>query len=120
LHSPEREKRVGIVIQDGAGKAADVEEALRVALGQTLAAGQVVVAFVGEGVWAAAAPPLSVEQGGEIEKHLGTLLELGHQLVAEAEALQAQGVPLVREGIAVASREDVLGRLDAVEVLLAL
>jgi hypothetical protein len=118
--STEGDKSVGVVIQRGAGEAPDVEEALRVALGQTLAAGRVIVAFVGAGVWAAAPPPVRGEQATEIEKHLGRLVELGHELGVEADALKVEGIPRVREGITVGSRGEVLSRLEGVDVILAL
>jgi hypothetical protein len=97
-----------------------MEEALRVALGQTLAAGDVLVAFVGAGVWAASAPPLPGGQAAEIEKHLAMLVELGHELVAEAESLEAQGIRAVRDGVAICPRDEVLARLAQVDVTLVL
>lgn len=105
-----------MIVRRAAVQAPDVEEALRVALGQTLAAGRVMVAFVGAGVWAAAAPPLAVTEATEIGKHLGMLLELGQELMAEADALKAQGIRAVRDHIRVRSRKELWTCLTQADV----
>jgi sulfur relay (sulfurtransferase) DsrF/TusC family protein len=120
LPSRKDRKTVGVVIRRGPREAPDVEEALRVALGQTLAAGRVVVALVEAGVWAAA-PALEVGgPGREIEKHLDMLLELGQELVVEAEALRARGIPGVREGVTTLARTELLSRLGEADIILNL
>jgi hypothetical protein len=120
LPSRETGKSVAVIVRRGAKQAPGVEEALRVALGQTLAAGRVIVAFVEAGVWAVAVPPLPGEQAAEIEKHLGMLLELDQEVVAERDALETQGIRAVRDHIAVQSREEVLTRLGQADAVLVL
>lgn len=116
----ESPRSVAVIVRRGADQAADVEEALRVALGQTLAAGEVTVIFVDDGVWAAAAPPHSGGPGADITNHLEMLAELGHEVVAEAGALEARGVRCVRSHVAVRPREEILARLARMRVILAL
>jgi hypothetical protein len=118
--SPELRKSVAVLVRRPVEQAPDVEEALRVALGQTLAAGRVIVAFVGPGVWAAAAPPLSVEPTAGIETHLGMLVELGQELLAEAGALEARGIRTVRNDVLVRPRRELLARLAQADALLVL
>lgn len=120
LPSRETQKSVAVIVRRGAAQGPDVAEALRVALGQTLTAGRVIVAFVDVGVWAAAAPPLPGGQAAEIEKHLGVLLELGQELLAEGEALEAQGILAVRDHIVVRPRGEVLSRLAQADAVLVL
>jgi sulfur relay (sulfurtransferase) DsrF/TusC family protein len=118
LPSREGSRSIAVIVRRGPERAADVEEALRVALGQTLAAGRVTVAFVGGGVWVAAARPQA--QAVDLEKHVAMLAELGHELVAEAAALGRQGIEAVRTEVAVQSRDVILARLARADVILAL
>ena len=64
-------------------------EALRVAVGYTLATGQRVTAcFVGDGVYTAGPLHPNLVGAPEVEKHLTSLKALGHRLVADASAVR--------------------------------
>ncbi|HEU5395200.1 MAG TPA: DsrE family protein [Candidatus Methylomirabilis sp.] len=64
-------------------------EALRVAVGYTLAAGQRVTAcFIGDGVYAAGVMRPDLVGAPDLEKHLTSLKALGHRLVADGSAVR--------------------------------
>ncbi len=91
-------------------------EALRVAVGMTLADGnRVTVVFLGPGVLALAPQkPESVEAPG-LREHIETLRELGVRLVAEREACARHGV--VAPGAETSDRDGIAILLADAEVL---
>ncbi len=91
-------------------------EALRVAVGMTLADGnRVTVVLLGDGVLALASPkPEAVESLG-LREHVETLRELGVRLVAEREACARHGV--VAPGAETADRDAIAFLLADAEVL---
>ncbi len=89
-------------------------EALRMAVGLTLAANEITVALAGDGVGLLReAQPLAID-ALEIEKHLEACRQLGVRVVAEREALQAGGVDPV--GIEVVPRAEIFRLLGETEV----
>jgi len=92
-------------------------EALRVAVGQTLASQRVTVAFIDDGVWAAMALAPETGRGGVLAKPIETLMMLDYLLVADSDSMRQRGVRDVVSGIQVRSRNEVLDfilRADAV------
>ena len=82
-------KQVTVLIRRPPFHSEKTAEALRVAVGYTLAAGQRVTAcFVGDGVYAAGAVRPALAGAPEVERHLTSLKALGHRLVADASAVR--------------------------------
>ena len=94
-------------------------EALRVAVGQTLAPQRVTLCLMGDGVWSAGPLNPSVVQAPEIKKHLDAILMLGHRVVVEEEAVQARGVRLLAEGVEVKSRAECFALLTEADAVIA-
>jgi sulfur relay (sulfurtransferase) DsrF/TusC family protein len=101
-------KQVTVLIRRPPFHSEKTAEALRVAVGYTLAAGNRVTAcFVGDGVYAASALRPALAGAPEMEKHLTSLKALGHRLVADGSAvrerpglsLRPEIEPLEPEGI---------------------
>jgi len=93
-------------------------EALRVALGQTLARQDVTLCLLGDGVWTAARLNPVVVRGPEIWKHLEALLTLGPRVVAEQEAVEARGLGQLAGGIEVKPRADCFDLLTAADAMI--
>lgn len=83
-------------------------EALRVALGQTLAPNRVTVVFLDEGVWSARPLQPEVAQGPDVGKPIRFLLELGQRLVADADSLAAREIHALLPGVDVKKRREVI------------
>ncbi|MEK7338763.1 MAG: DsrE family protein [candidate division NC10 bacterium] len=84
-------KQVTVLIRRPPFHSEKTAEALRVAVGYTLADGQRVTAcFVGDGVYAAGPLRPALVGAPELEKHLTMLKELGHRLVADVSAVRAR------------------------------
>ena len=82
-------KHVTVLIRRPPFHSEKTAEALRVAVGYTLAARQRVTAcFVGDGVYAAGAVRPALAGAPEVERHLTSLKALGHRLVADASAVR--------------------------------
>ena len=82
-------KQVTVLIRRPPFHSEKTAEAVRVAVGYTLAAGNRVTAcFVGDGVYAASALRPALAGAPEMEKHLTSLKALGHRLVADASAVR--------------------------------
>lgn len=82
-------KQVTVLIRRPPFHSEKTAEALRVAVGYTLAAGQRVTAcFVGDGVYAAGGVRPAMVGAPEVERHLTSLKALGHRLVADASAVR--------------------------------
>lgn len=94
-------------------------EALRVALGQTLAATQVTALFIDDGVWSARPLRPEVVRGPDVSKPIEFLLEAGHRLVADAESLAAREIHAVRPGVDVKPRHEVIDLLTAADAVIA-
>jgi sulfur relay (sulfurtransferase) DsrF/TusC family protein len=84
-------KQVTVLIRRPPFHSEKTAEALRVAVGYTLAAGQRVTAcFVGDGVYAAGAVRPALAGAPEVERHLTSLKAFGHRLVADASAVRGR------------------------------
>lgn len=82
-------KQVAVLIRRSPLNSEKTAEALRVAVGYTLAGGQRVTAcFVGDGVYAAGPLRPGVVGAPDLEKHLVGLKALGQRLVADAAAVR--------------------------------
>ena len=101
-------KQVTVLIRRPPFYSEKTAEALRVAVGYTLATGQRVTAcFVGDGVYAASALRPALAGAPEMEKHVTSLKALGHRLVGDGSAvrdrpgltLRPEIEPLEPEGI---------------------
>ena len=95
-------------------------EALRHAVGLTLAANQVTAVLVGPAVWLAT--PLAPERigGGEVKKHLDMLHRLKARVMVEEESLEEQGVDASRllPGVEVVPHQAVVATLTQAEVVI--
>ena len=94
-------------------------EALRVALGQTLASNRVTAVFLDDGVWSARPLHAEVVQGHDCLKPIEFLRELGHRLVADAESLAAREIHTVFPGVDVKPRREVIDLLTAADAVIA-
>jgi len=93
-------------------------EALRVAVGYTLATGQRVTAcFIGEGVYAAGPLRPAVVGAPELEKHLTSLKALGHRLVADSSAVRERPGLTLRPEIELVEPEGILELLANSDVV---
>ncbi|MEM3086718.1 MAG: DsrE family protein [Halobacteria archaeon] len=91
-------------------------EALRVAVGMTLAGGnRITVVFLGPGVLSLARSRPGAAGALEVREHIETLREMEVRLVAEEEACARHGI--VPEGAEVADREAIAAILAEAEVL---
>jgi sulfur relay (sulfurtransferase) DsrF/TusC family protein len=117
--APEREKSVVVLIRRAPVGSDRAAEALRVALGQTLASNRVTVAFLDDGVWSARPLRPEVVQGADCAKPIGFLRELGHRLVADAESLAAREIQAVLPGVDVKPRRELLDLLTAADAVIA-
>src|SRR3990170_8094529 len=80
-------KQVTVLIRRPPFSSEKTAEALRVAVGYTLAAGNRVTAcFVGDGVYTAGHSHPSLVGAPEVERHLTSLESLGHRLLADGAA----------------------------------
>lgn len=93
-------------------------EALRVAVGQTLAPNHVTVVFIDDGVFILAPLAPKAIRGPEVAKHLGALAMLGHRLVADADSLERRGLRGLPEGVERLPRRAVLDLLTAADALI--
>ncbi len=89
-------KQVAVLIRRPPLTSEKTAEALRVAVGYTLAGGQRVTAcFVGDGVYAAGTLWPALAGAADLERHLVGLKALGQRLVADAAAVRERpGVTL--------------------------
>jgi sulfur relay (sulfurtransferase) DsrF/TusC family protein len=109
LSSAEQEKSVVVIVRRPPLASERAAEALRLAVGQTLAANRVTVVFIDDGVWAASELQPKAVKGPDFAKPIQTLAMLEHRLVADAESLNARGIREVASGIEVKPREELLG-----------
>lgn len=93
-------------------------EALRAAVGYTLAPQRVTVLLVGPGAYAAAAG-LRPERVGqpEVAKHIATLKLLGHQIVVDQPSHEALGAFPLHPAVEIRDRADVLKLLGESDVV---
>lgn len=92
-------------------------EALRVAVGQTLASQRVTLCLIEDGVWVAGPLNPNVVGAPDIAKHLEAMIALGHRVVVEEEAARARGLERLAAGVEVKPRGecfDLLTRTDTV------
>jgi sulfur relay (sulfurtransferase) DsrF/TusC family protein len=93
-------------------------EALRVALGQTLASNRVTALFIDDGVWSARPLRPELVRGPEFSKPIEFLLEAGHRLVADAESLAAREIHAVLPGVDVKPRREVIDLITAAAAII--
>ena len=93
-------------------------EALRVAVGQTLASQRVAVVFIDDGVWAATALNPKVVRGGDFTKPIQTLTMLEQRLIADADSMAWRGIHEVVNGIDVRSRNEVLELISEADTVI--
>lgn len=93
-------------------------EALRVAVGQTLAPNRVTVVFIDDGVFILAPLTPKAIRGPELAKPLAALAMLGQRLVADAESLERRGLQGLPEGVERLPRRAVLDLLTAADALI--
>ncbi|MFQ5802415.1 MAG: DsrE family protein [Candidatus Methylomirabilales bacterium] len=111
-------KRVTVLIRHLPLNTIRASEALRVAVGYTLAPNRVTALLFGDGVFAGAAT-LRPEVVGrpELAKHTQTLRALGHRVVADRPSHDALGgVPLHPE-VELLDREEVLKLIEDSDVV---
>jgi len=93
-------------------------EALRVAVGQTLASQRVAVIFIDDGVWAATALNPKAVQGGDFAKPIQTLTMLEQRLIADADSMAQREVRGVVSGVEVRPRGEVLDLVHGADVVI--
>jgi sulfur relay (sulfurtransferase) DsrF/TusC family protein len=104
--------RVSVVIKGSPFNSLRCSEALRMSLGLTLADdNRVSVIFVGDAVYALLEAQPELIESPEVGRHLETLLMLGHELIAEEEALQERGLEEFQYPVERRSRQEVAGLL---------
>lgn len=113
MGKPGPTKQVTMLIRQAPLNTVRVSEALRVAVGYTLAPQRVTALLVDDAVYAAsqAFQPEGVGQPG-VAKHLEAITTLGHRVVVDGPSYEARGVFALRPEIEVLDREAV-GRLLA-------
>ncbi|MGH7406612.1 MAG: hypothetical protein ACREKF_01185, partial [Candidatus Methylomirabilales bacterium] len=93
-------------------------EALRVAVGYTLATGQRVTAcFVGDGVYTAGPLLPNLVGAPEVEKHLTSLKALGHRLVADGSAVRERRGLTLRPEVELLEPEGILELLTSSDLV---
>lgn len=97
-------KSVAIIIDHSPLNTEKASEGLRMAVGQTMADNEVTVLLLDAGVWASVPLRPAVVKGGELKKHIDTLVLLKHRVWVEEESLQRYGI----------SREQVLPGIEVV------
>lgn len=117
--APEREKSVVVVIRRAPLGSDRSAEALRVALGQTLAPNRVTAVFLDDGVWSVRPLRPEVVQGPAFSKPIELLQELGHRLVADAESLAAREIHAVLPGVDIKPRCEVIDLITAADAVIA-
>lgn len=111
-------KQVTVLIRRPPLASEKTAEALRVAVGYTLAGGQRVTAcFVGDGVYAAASLRPALAGAPELEKHLVGLKALGQRLVADAAAVRERPGLKLRPEVELAEPEAVLALLTDADLV---
>ncbi|MDP2727747.1 MAG: DsrE family protein [Dehalococcoidia bacterium] len=113
-------KRLAIIIDHSPLNTEKVSEGLRMAVGQTLAENQVTIILLDAGVWASTPLRPATVKGGELKKHIDTIILLKHRVWVEEESLQRYGIgrEQVLAGIEVVSRRQVEEELAASEAVI--
>lgn len=95
-------------------------EGLRMAVGQTMADNQVTVLLLDAGVWAGISLRPAMVKGGDLKKHIDTIVMLKHEVWAEAESLGQFGLSpeQVMSGVKVVSRRQVEQALADAEAVI--
>ena len=102
-------KQVTVLIRRPPFHSEKTAEALRVAVGYTLAAGQRVTAcFIGDGVHAASVLRPALVGAPAVEKHLTSLKALGHRLVADGSAVRERPGLILRPEVDLLEPEGIL------------
>ena len=113
-------KKVVVIIDHSPLNTDKASEGLRMAVGQTMADNQITVLLLDAGVWAGTSLKPAMVKGGELKKHIDTLLLLKHQVWAEAESLGQFSIApeQVLPGVKVASRRQVEQELADAEAVI--
>jgi sulfur relay (sulfurtransferase) DsrF/TusC family protein len=88
-----------------------VAEALRMSVGLTLRDDAVQVLFVGDGVYALLQTAPEKVAMPDYIRHIETIKQLGHRILAERESLDERGIDQPTHGAEVISRSEVAGLL---------
>lgn len=114
------EKKVTVLVRRSPLNSLKNAEALRQAVGLTLADNRVTVMLVDAAAWLAVPLSPQVIGGGEIKKPLDTLAALRVPVLVEEESLQSWGIDpgQLRLGVQVVSREEVVSQLTAADVVI--
>lgn len=111
-------KQVTVLIRRPPLNSEKTAEALRVAVGYTLAGGnRVTVCFVGNGVYAAGALRPALAGAPDLEKHLVSLKALGHRLVADAAGVRERPCLTVRPEVELLEPDAILNLLTEADLV---
>jgi sulfur relay (sulfurtransferase) DsrF/TusC family protein len=119
LSSADREKLVVVLIRRAPLGSERVAEALRVAVGQTLASQRVAVIFIDDGVWAATALNPNAVRGGDFAKPIQTLTMLEQRLIADADSMVQRGIQEGVSGVEVRPRNEVFDLVAEADAVIA-
>ena len=113
-------KKVVVLVRRSPLNSVKNAEALRHAVGQTLAENQVTAILLDAAAWLALPMSSEIIGGGLIQKHLDTLPLLGAKVKVEAESLERYGIDRgkVMKKIEVISREEVVNEITEAEVVI--
>ncbi len=113
-------KNVAIIIDHSPLNTEKASEGLRMAVGQTMADNLVTVLLLDAGAWASVLLRPAVVKGGELKKHIDTLVILKHRVWVEEESLQRYGISReqVLPGIEVVPRRQVQDELTTAEAVI--
>lgn len=111
-------KKVAVVLRKTPFGTLRNSEALRMSVGLTLAENAVQVLFVSDGVYMLLPTSPQLVGSPEVAQHLETLKLLGHQLVAEEEALEERGLANLKYDAEIVSRRQIADILAASDVVI--
>lgn len=110
-------KTVTVLVRTTPLRSHRAAEALRMAVGQTLADHRVQLILSGPAVYILGEVRPEQIGGVQVQRSLDTLRMLGHPILVEQESLQASGLLQPPEGVEVRSRSEVAALLANSEVI---
>jgi sulfur relay (sulfurtransferase) DsrF/TusC family protein len=113
-------KRVAVIIDRSPLNTEKASEGLRMSVGQTLDQNQVTVLLLDAGAWAAVPMAPHLVQGGDLKKHIDTLILLKQRVWVEEESLAQQGISRERllPGVEVVPRRQIEAELASSEAVI--
>ncbi|MEW6034856.1 MAG: DsrE family protein [Chloroflexota bacterium] len=113
-------KRVAVLVRRSPLNSVKDSEALRQSVGLTLAGNKVTAVLLDAAAWLAVPMSPSVVGGGEVGKHIETLLQLEGRVEVERESLERFRISdgEVMAGIGVVSAEEVVAGLTESEAVI--